>query len=80
MAHVRLSQPLPLGPQRLRPAPERPQHRPVNRPHIGPPESVGIWLDVACSEAREPDGKRREPDLATRRVDSSAIERCLGGK
>jgi len=47
-------QPPPLRPERLRPAREGPQHRPTNRPHVGPPEAVPIWLDVARPGDREP--------------------------
>lgn len=40
-------EPLPLRPQRLRPAPGRPWYRTMNRSHISPPEAVRVRLHVA---------------------------------
>jgi hypothetical protein len=36
-----------LRPQRLGPTAIRPQHRPLTRPHVGPPVALGIRLDMA---------------------------------
>ncbi len=51
-SHRPSHEPPPLRPQRLRPVPEGPQNRSINRPHVSPPIADPIWLDVARSAAR----------------------------
>ena len=54
---VATNQPPPLNPQRLRPSAVGPLHRPTNRPQIGPPTAIGIWLNVSGrGDLQLPDG------------------------